>query len=71
MLKDDCCEQMRAALETLRQHGVSLNLTHFVCSECSGSGEIGLSDGEISCPVCGGSGEPLKPGIFKKTEHKS
>lgn len=35
-----------------------------VCRECSGSGEIGLADGEMWCPVCGGSGDPMKPGVF-------
>lgn len=39
-----------------------------VCKECSGSGEIGLSDGEVPCPKCFGSGDPLKPGVFKKQE---
>lgn len=35
-----------------------------VCRECSGSGEIGLADGEVACPTCGGSGDPLKLGVF-------
>jgi hypothetical protein len=35
-----------------------------VCRECSGSGEFGLADGEVPCIVCGGSGDPLKPGVF-------
>ncbi len=36
-----------------------------ICGECSGGGEIGLSDGEVPCPRCGGSGDPDKPGVFK------
>jgi RecJ-like exonuclease len=36
-----------------------------VCLECSGSGEIGLADGEVPCPVCSGSGDPTKPGVFR------
>lgn len=35
-----------------------------ICAECSGGGEIGLADGELSCPVCGGSGNPNEPGPF-------
>lgn len=35
-----------------------------VCRECSGSGEIGLADGEVPCPACGGSGDPTKTGPF-------
>jgi len=38
-----------------------------ICAECSGSGEIGLADGEIPCPVCGGSGDPMKTGPFPAT----
>ncbi len=35
------------------------------CKDCAGTGEIGLSDGDIVCPKCFGSGDPDKPGIFK------
>jgi hypothetical protein len=35
-----------------------------VCAECSGGGEIGLADGQLPCPVCGGSGDPNKTGPF-------
>lgn len=35
-----------------------------ICAECSGGGEIGLADGEVACPTCGGSGDPTKPGVF-------
>lgn len=41
-----------------------------VCLECSGSGEIGLSDGEVPCPVCDGSGDPMKPGVFAQKREK-
>lgn len=37
-----------------------------VCKECKGGGEIGLADGEIPCPTCGGSGDVMHPGIFAK-----
>lgn len=36
-----------------------------ICGECSGVGEIGLADGEITCPKCLGSGDPTRPGPFK------
>ncbi len=35
------------------------------CPECHGGGEIGLADGEIACPTCGGSGDEKDPGPFK------
>lgn len=40
------------------------SLQQAVCKECKGGGEIGLSDGEVPCPTCGGSGDPLHPGSF-------
>lgn len=39
-----------------------------VCKECGGGGEIGLADGEVPCPSCGGSGDPMKPGLWKRLE---
>lgn len=41
-----------------------------VCRECGGSGEIGLADGEVPCPVCGGSGDPTKTGPFPTVKVK-
>lgn len=38
-----------------------------ICGECKGSGEIGLADGNVPCPVCGGSGNPSKAGPFGST----
>jgi hypothetical protein len=70
----ECCEAVRAAVETLRKHEIYLDkIRSSVCSECGGSGEVGLSDGEVVCPFCFGSGDPLRPGIWKpkdKSIHK-
>jgi PHP family Zn ribbon phosphoesterase len=37
-----------------------------ICKMCKGSGEYGLADGDVPCPICGGSGDPLKPGVFSR-----
>lgn len=34
------------------------------CLRCAGSGEIGLSDGDVPCPDCFGSGMPFRKGVF-------
>jgi len=36
------------------------------CPECKGGGEIGLADGDVACPTCGGSGDETDPGPFKQ-----
>jgi hypothetical protein len=71
----NCCEPMRKAIEVFQKHGCEASVKRpdkRICGECSGSGEIGLSDGEVPCPRCWGSGDPDKPGVFKpkdRVEH--
>lgn len=52
---------LRQAVELQKKVG---QISKSTCRECAGWGEIGLADGEVSCPTCGGSGDPLRPGVF-------
>lgn len=47
-----------------RYHKILEKIESAICRDCRGSGEIGLADGEVPCPSCGGSGDPTKPGVF-------
>lgn len=64
-VKHPCVMYCEAQLTALVEKALA-NIKSAVCRECSGSGEIGLADGEVPCPKCFGSGDPTKPGVFRR-----
>jgi len=59
-----CAEIRRLGEEVAELKKKLSQIKTAVCAECSGGGEIGLADGEVPCPTCGGSGDPTRPGVF-------